>query len=145
MSKWVWRKKPLLEVPEGSYGFVYKITVLKGPYKGYIYVGQKSFTSKKTLSKKQQDQLWSGRGKKPKKAMLESNWKTYCSSSEDVKKLVAEMGVDKFKWEVLELACNKSDLNLKEVEWMVTEMVLRIEKSFNKWMSFKIRKEQVVC
>ena len=65
-------------------GFVYRITI-----DGQIYIGKRNFFSKRRIPKgKKELALQDGRASKKKLVVKESNWKAYCSSSEDIKKLV---------------------------------------------------------
>ncbi len=67
-------------------GFVYRITI-----DSKIYIGKKQFFSKRKVAKgKKELASQDGRASKKKLVVKESNWKNYCSSSEDIKKLVGE-------------------------------------------------------
>ena len=70
-------------------GFVYRITI-----DSQIYIGKKQFFSKRKIPKgKKELAAQDGRASKKKLVVKESNWKNYCSSSEDIKKLVDESHV----------------------------------------------------
>ena len=94
-SKWTYGSGSLDEVPEGAYGFVYKVS-----WSGGYYIGQKSFysTQNKRISKKRAEELYSGKGARKKKERIvsESNWRTYNTSSEHVKKLLREKDANCF-------------------------------------------------
>ena len=68
-------------------GFVYLITI-----DGMEYIGKKNYytTRKKPFGKKELSQVTDKRKKKYHKITKESNWLSYCSSSDSVKKLVGE-------------------------------------------------------
>lgn len=68
--------------PESMVGFVYLIVYTETNQK---YIGKKNFK---------------GRGKLNKG--VESNWKTYTSSSKYLQELIKEKGIDKFKFIILE-------------------------------------------
>ena len=82
---WIYHDEPLEEMPEGIVSFVYKIEIA-----GYIYIGKKNTTStrKKPFGKKELAQVTDARKKKYHMITKPSKWETYCSSSDEVKKLV---------------------------------------------------------
>lgn len=90
------------------YGFVYKLTNLEN---GRLYIGRKYFY--KSVKKKGKRRVFS-----------ESDWKDYYSSSEDVKKEVAEKGKNIFKREILSLHTTKGDTNYWETKELFTRNVL---------------------
>lgn len=142
MSKWIWQGLPLQKVPEDNpYGFVYLI--VHKPTGGK-YVGQKAFFSitNPKISKKRSEELYKGRGKRPtkEKKIRESNWKKYQSSN----KVLKEIPEKDLTFVILGFAKNKSDLNMMEIEKMVEHNVMRDKNSFNEWLSFKIRKENLL-
>ena len=68
-------------------GFVYKITI-----NDHHYIGKKQYYSKRKVPKgKKELASQDGRASKKKLVVKESNWKSYCSSSDEVKRLV-ELG-----------------------------------------------------
>lgn len=87
-SPWLWNGTELKEVPEDAVSFVYRIT---NKLNGKFYIGYKGFFAKKTRTVK---------GKK-KHEMVVSNWITYWSSGEGLKKDLALLGVGNFKREIL--------------------------------------------
>ena len=84
MSNWIYYEH---FNPEEYVSFVYLIKI-----NGMEYIGKKNFftTRKKPFGKKKLAELQDKRLKKYELVKKESNWKNYCSSSEDVKKLVEE-------------------------------------------------------
>lgn len=129
-------------------GFVYKITCLGGEYPGFIYIGSKAFTHKRTkkLSKKRSNELYKGRGKRPtkEKVTIISNWMTYTSSSKFLQELIEKYGRSTFQFEILEFGNSKSDLFYKEIKNMIKYGVMETEKSFNECLSFRIYKKQLL-
>ena len=80
---WLYKNEPFEEVPENAYGYVYLIT---NNVTGKKYIGKKLFWFKKTKTVK---------GKK-KRLKVESDWREYWSSSDEVKKDVETLGADNF-------------------------------------------------
>lgn len=118
MSHWLFNNEPFLDTPEDKVGFVYLIT---NSITGKKYVGRKSFWSKVTKKPL--------KGKTRKRhSRKESDWKTYCSSSQYLKADIDEVGIENFKFEILEQFTNKSSLNFAELKlqiyWDVLDAVL---------------------
>lgn len=115
---WIREGKVLEEVPEGAVGFIYMITFDNGDF----YIGRKEFFSTRRTKVK---------GKIRKKVTVkESNWKTYNSSSEEVKGRV-ENG-EKHAREVIHLCASKACLMYFEVYEQMTHGVLCNPKAINK-------------
>ena len=92
LSHWLYKGKPLLEVPSKMFGFVYLITNLKS---NQMYIGRKYFESKRRKKVK---------GKKRRTiTRTETDWATYTGSSKTLNKDIAKTGKDKFKFEILVL------------------------------------------
>lgn len=87
MNNWSYDYKDLVEVPEGGVAFVYSIFI-----DNRYYIGKKNFFTKrkKHFGKKELALVTDKRKKTYHTIVTESNWKTYCSSSDEVKKLVLE-------------------------------------------------------
>lgn len=117
---WIYQNEEVNELPEDITGFVYKITCIPT---GKAYIGKKlshfSKTSVRTIT------LKSGLKKKKKvKTKIESDWKTYWSSSEILKKDVAELGEDNFTREILLYCHSKGSLSYREAELQFYHKVL---------------------
>lgn len=145
MSKWLFNGIPLTEPPEEMFGFVYRITCLVPLEDGNrpFYIGMKSFYSTRTkvLSKKASTEAWCGRGAKPKKRkdVTESDWKSYLSSSSDVKSLICDLGLENFLFEILEMCETKIKLSYAEAKWIILEEALTKPNGMNLWLSVKVR------
>ena len=83
---WTYNGEVYDTLPEDYYGFVYIITEKETQMK---YVGKKFFYRTKTLP------ITKTR-KRRKKTLVESDWRTYCGSSERVQELVESKGLDAF-------------------------------------------------
>lgn len=127
---WIYNGKPIVEPPEGYIGFIYIIYLPDGRK----YVGKKLWNFKKTKQVK---------GKK-KRYLAESDWKTYFGSSDEVKELVAQLGVDKFDREILHMCKTKGELNYMETWEIFKRQALLDDTYVNGWVSCKIHKAHVV-
>lgn len=128
-NDWIYNEKTLTEPPDGYIGFIYLVTLPDGR----LYVGKKLFNFKKTKQVK---------GKK-KRFLAESDWKTYYGSSDEVKKVLEELGPANFKREVLHLCKTKGELNYMETWEIFKRRALLDETYVNGWVSCKIHKAHV--
>jgi hypothetical protein len=112
------------QFPEGTYGFIYKVTHLPT---NKIYVGKKVLyhNQKKKLTKAELE-LATGRGRKSlyKVVQKESDWKTYYGSQKDIKDLITQGKKDDFTREILQLVNNKKLLTYFETKWLFINGVL---------------------
>ena len=119
------------QFPEGSYGFIYKITRLSD---GKFYVGRKNLHTErsKPLTKKELSEH-TGKGKKPtkKKVIAESDWKAYFGSEASLKVDVKEQGKDAYKREILFICMHKKQMTYQELRHQILEGCLESDNCFN--------------
>lgn len=122
------------EMIEDNLGFVYIVTDKKTKMK---YIGKKGFFSKVTKPPL--------KGKKRKRrSFKESDWKKYCGSSEAVKMLVEENGLDHFDREILYLCKSKGELNYMELrEQIIREVLLKPDEYHNAFVGGKIHRGHI--
>ena len=122
------------EMIEDNLGFVYIVTDKKTKMK---YIGKKGFFSKVTKPPL--------KGKKRKRrSFKESDWKKYCGSSEAVKMLVEENGLDHFDREILYLCKTKGELNYMELrEQILREVLLKPDEYHNAFVGGKIHRGHI--
>lgn len=133
---WSYKGKEFTSEMIGKYvGFVY---ILTDKETGKKYVGKKGFWSKVTRPPL--------KGKKRKRrSVKESDWKSYCGSSEHVKSLVEESGLDRFEREILHLCENKGELTYKELKEQVDrEVLFRPDEYYNSFIGCKIHRNHVL-
>lgn len=130
--EWVYEGQPLAEVPEKAVGFVYMIRCHPN---GKGYIGKKQFWSAKRKQVK---------GKK-KKYKVESDWRTYYGSSEDVKADVAKFGEDAFTREILRICYSKGECSYYEAKLQFQHEVLEHpDKWYNAWLSVRVRRSHMM-
>ena len=112
-------------------GFVYLITNLAD---GRKYIGKKLFWfSKQRIIK----------GKK-KKTKVESDWRTYWSSSEEVQADVAKLGEDSFRREILHFCLNKGSTSYFEAkEQFLNEVLEHPELWYNGQIQCRIHRSHI--
>jgi hypothetical protein len=119
-----------LTVPETAYGFIYIITNLVTDKK---YIGKKQMVSKRTRPPL--------KGKTRKRIeFVESDWKTYVSSSNELVNDLQKLGKEKFKFEILRFCSNKSQLAYFEAKEQFDREVLIKEDYYNSMINLRINK-----
>ncbi len=130
MTDWIYQGVPFTEVGN-NYGFVYIIT---NKIDNRQYIGKKFFWSSK---RKQVN-------KKRKSYKVESDWKEYWSSSEELKNDVLTLGYENFTREIIHLCPNKGTANYLEAKEQFTRSVLENKNLwYNSWISVKVMRSHV--
>lgn len=130
MTEWTYQGSPFTEVG-GNYGYVYIITNL---IDNRQYIGKKFFWSTK---RKQVN-------KKRKSYKVESDWKEYWSSSEELKNDVLTLGNENFSREIIHLCPNKGTANYLEAKEQFTRSVLENKSLwYNSWISVKVMRSHL--
>jgi hypothetical protein len=114
-------------------GFVYMITERSSDKK---YIGKKFFWSRRRLPPL--------KGKTRKRIKIsESDWKTYYGSSEDLKTLVEERGVDNYYREILRLCKTKGECSYYEAKEQFERDVLLKDDYYNEFIGCKIHSKHI--
>ena len=110
------------------YGFIYKITNLTNDKK---YIGKKQ-----CQSIRKRPPL---KGKKNKRhEKIETDWKTYTSSSSELNKDLEQLGKDNFKFEILRWCDSKWELSYYEARLQFKEEVLLRNDYYNGIINVRI-------
>jgi hypothetical protein len=124
-----WSTNLLLEdnIP---YGFIYKITCL--------------LNNKKYIGKKQCRSIFKRRplkGKKNKRReVIETDWRTYTSSSRELNEDIVKYGKENFKFEIIELCDSKFALAYREAKIQFEEEVLLRDDYYNGIINLRVSK-----
>ena len=121
MEPWYYKDKPVDELPEGTVGFVYLITNLTNDRK---YIGKKLASFRKTKPPLK------GR-KNKRRTTVESDWRTYFGSSDELNIDVEQLGTDNFKREILFYCTSKSQLSYVEAREQFNHKVLESDEYYN--------------
>ena len=125
-----WQLKPQLEWDNNAFGFIYLITNLTNNKK---YIGCKML--QKVIKRKPL------KGKKNKRhETIESDWKTYTSSSNELNKDIELLGKENFKFEIIDFACSKSHLKYLEAKYQFDNDVLLSENWYNGIINLRVGK-----
>lgn len=108
---WYHEGSEVTTIPEGMVGFVYCIT---NTIDGRRYFGKKTFYFSKTRTIK---------GKK-KRSKVESDWREYYGSSDELKSDVAKLGASSFRRDILYYCKNKGMMSYLELREQIDHRVL---------------------
>jgi hypothetical protein len=133
MKPWTYKEVEMTSVdqfPEGTIGFVYKITNI---HNGKFYIGKKNLYSTRTkaLTKKELALITDKRKSKKKTVVKESDWQTYFGSNAELKKDIQKHGSDCMVRQVLDICSNKKNLTYCEIKHQILYGVLESDNSYN--------------
>jgi hypothetical protein len=115
----------------GNYiGFVYMITNLRTNKR---YIGKKNFYFSKIKQIK---------GKK-KRFKVESDWRDYFGSNDELNHHVNIIGETQFKREILRFCTSKGEMSYFEAKYQFQYDVLESDQFYNSWISCKIHKKHL--
>ena len=118
------------DTPEEYQGFVYQLTEVHSNKK---YIGKKNFWKPKTLP------ITKTR-KRRVRTRIESDWKQYYGSSNEVCRLVEERGTEKFKREIMFLCKSKAECNYVEAREQFSHKVLESDDYYNGHIRVRVHK-----
>ena len=125
---WYYNNELFETTPEEYQGFVYQITELHTNKK---YIGKKNFWKPKILPINKTR-------KRRVRTRIESNWKDYYSSSNEVCKLVEQHGQEGFKREILKLCKTKGEMSYYEAKLQFDHNVLFSDDYYNNFIGCRI-------
>jgi hypothetical protein len=125
-----WNTSLIIEEGNIPYGFIYKITCIPNNKK---YIGKKQCQS--VLKRRPL------KGKKNKRhEIIETDWKTYTSSSRELNEDILKYGKDNFKFEIIELCDSKFALAYREAKIQFDEEVLLRNDYYNGIINLRVSK-----
>ena len=132
---WYYNNELFELTPEEYQGFVYQITELHTNKK---YIGKKNFWKPKILPINKTR-------KRRVRTRVESDWKTYFSSSSQIQKLVEEKGEEKFKREILKLCKTKGEMSYYEAKLQFENDVLFRDDYYNEFIGCRVHSKHLTC
>jgi hypothetical protein len=131
MNEWTYQGNPFSEEDVGAYkAYVYLIT---NSVTGRKYIGKKKFLFKRTKTLK---------GKK-KRVFAPSDWQDYYGSSEELKRDVAELGVENFTREILHLCKTPGESSYLEAREQILADALLRDDYYNAFVGCKVHRNHV--
>ena len=130
---WYYNNELFELTPEEYQGFVYQITELHTNKK---YIGKKNFWKPKILPINKTR-------KRRVRTRIESDWKTYFSSSSQIQKLVEESGEEKFKREILKLCKTKGEMSYYEAKLQFENNVLFRDDYYNEFIGCRVHSKHL--
>ena len=130
---WVYNNVIFEVTPEEYQGFVYQITELHTNKK---YIGKKNFWKPKILPINKTR-------KRRVRTRIESDWKTYFSSSSQIQKLVEQSGEEKFKREILKLCKTKGEMSYYEAKLQFENNVLFRDDYYNEFIGCRVHSKHL--
>lgn len=120
MNHWTYKNQEDFEIPEGAFGFIYKISDL---INGRKYIGRKYLTAAKTTTKRILKRDGTKTTKK-KKSRVESDWKEYMGSCQPLLDAIKIHGKENFKFEIIAFGMTKGQVNMLEVVTQIKSDVI---------------------
>lgn len=147
---WYYQNKQIisiLDIPEGAFGFIYKIT---NNTTGQFYIGKKQIlhTTNVKMGKKEKAKLSetiTGKGRRPSKKQVvkESNWINYFGSSKKLLEDVKKLGEEAFDREIICFCKSKKSLSFNELKHQILNGCLEKTESYNDNVMGKYFREDV--
>lgn len=132
--QWTYKGNVVEEIPQGYVGFVYIITNLTNNKK---YIGKKLAQFKKSRPPL--------KGKKNRrKYTVESDWRDYWGSSDNLKADVEALGENQFSREILHWCVNRSELSYIEAQEQFDRRVLESDDYYNGIINVRVGKSKAL-
>lgn len=120
-NNWIFEDKIVDQLPEWVTGFVYQIT---NTVNGRMYIGKKLARFKKSRKPLK------GRVNK-RRYTVDSDWKEYFGSSDELNADIKKFGKSKFKREILFYCKSKAELSYIEAREQFARKVLESDQYYN--------------
>jgi hypothetical protein len=137
---WQYQGNIINELPDDCVGFVYLIT---NTTTGRKYIGKKLAKFSKTTYKVVK--LKNGNKKRKKiRSKIDSDWREYYGSNEELNKDVALLGAEKFTREILYLCKSKAECSYIEAREQFRHQVLESTEYYNGQISVRVHGSHII-
>ena len=137
---WHFQGTPVIDLPEDCVGFVYQIT---NNITGRKYIGKKLAKFSKTTQKTVK--LKNGTKKKKKiRSKVDSDWREYYGSNDQLNKDVAALGADNFTREILYFCKSKAECSYIEAREQFTRKVLESADWYNGHIQVRVHGSHII-
>jgi len=138
--QWMYQNTLIDELPEDCIGFVYLITNLVS---GRKYIGKKLAKFSKTTYKTVK--LKNGTKKKKKiRSKIDSDWRDYYGSNDQLNKDVLTLGKENFSREILFYCKSKAECSYIEAREQFTRKVLESTDYYNGQISVRVHGSHII-
>jgi hypothetical protein len=137
---WLYQGNLIEELPEDCVGFVYLIT---NTVTGRKYIGKKLAKFAKTSYKvvKQKNGI---KKKKKIRTKVDSDWRDYYGSSEELSKDVTTLGKENFTREILHYCTSKAHTSYLEAKEQFDRKVLETTDYYNGHISVRVHGSHII-
>ena len=137
---WLYQGNLIEELPEDCVGFVYLIT---NTVTGRKYIGKKLAKFAKTTYKvvKQKNGI---KKKKKIRSKVDSDWRDYYGSSEELSKDVTTLGKENFTREILHYCTSKAHTSYLEAKEQFDRKVLETTDYYNGHISVRVHGSHII-
>ena len=137
---WSYQNEIVESLPETCVGFVYIIT---NTVTGRMYIGKKLAKFSKTTYKTVK--LKNGTKKKKKiRGKIDSDWRTYYGSSDELLKDIAQLGQENFRREVLFYCKSRAETSYIEAREQFSRRVLESKDYYNGQISVRVHGSHIL-
>ena len=131
---WIYEQKPVNELPNDAVGFVYQIT---NTTNGRMYIGKKLARFKRSRPPL--------KGRKNKRRYkVDSDWRDYFGSSDELLADVSRFGKQKFIREILFYCSSKSELSYIEAREQFARKVLESDNYYNGHIRVRVHGKGII-